>query len=568
MRAKRLRKICHNRLLARTPERHEERSRGKIGMLTLGCGIVCGNGGKALRGMQVEGLDRRSVLQGSVGLAAALGLARAFLSTNAASAAGAADAVQPFSFEHVKETARKLAERDYVKPVLEVPEPFNKLSPEQYNDIRFKAAEAIWRRDKTDFELQLFPFGWIYDSPVEIWLAERGEARQLNADGSVFTIGPLIAKSADGAPFGFSGFRIHSPINRADFLDEYVVFQGASYFKAIGRDQRYGASARGLAINTARPGGEEFPMFRSFWIEKPNAGDKTITVSALLDSPSVAGAYRFAIQPGETTVMDVEATLYPRRNVQHVGIAPLTSMFLHSPADQRRAGDVRPAVHDSTGLAILNGNGERLWRPLTNPKTLQTSAFIDKAPKGFGLWQRERNFHEFEDLDGQYERRPTIWVEPKGAWGEGSIELIEIPVDDEIHNNIVAFWKPAKGLEAGATHEFQYRLHWGEQVPAAWSPARVAKTRIGAAKKAGTMVFVIDFDGPAVKELRDLPVVMVTSNPGTVANISVQRNPALPGVRVSFEMNPSGADLVELRLALKAQDQLISESWLYRWTKP
>ena len=329
-----------------------------------------------------------------------------------------------------------------------------------------------------------------------------------------------------------------------------------------------GASARGLAINTGKPGGEEFPFFRSFWIEKPKAGIPNLIVHALLDSPSTTGAYRFTIQPGETTVMDVEATLYPRKNIQHVGLAPLTSMFLHGPADQHRSGDFRPEVHDSSGLAVLNGSGERLWRPLTNPKTLQTSAFVDKDPKGFGLWQRDRGFQNYEDLEAHYERRPTIWVEPKGAWGEGVIELLEIPVEDEIHDNVVVYWKPAKGLEVEGPLTFQYRLHWGDQVPAAWSGARVAKTRIGSAKKPGMVLFVIYFEGSAVKELRDLPVAVLSANSGAVTNTVVQRNPELPGVRVSFELNPNGADLVELRLALKEGEQLISESWLYRWTKP
>ena len=316
------------------------------------------------------------------------------------------------------------------------------------------------------------------------------------------------------------------------------------------------------------PGGEEFPFFRAFWLEKPKPGAQEIVVHALLDSPSTTGAYRFAIQPGEATVMDVEATLYPRRPLVHVGIAPLTSMFLHGPGDQRRWRDFRPEVHDSEGLAIWNGSGERLWRPITNPKTLQTSAFLDKDPKGFGLWQRDRAFQSFQDLEAHYERRPTVWVEPKGTWGEGFIELIEIPVEDEIHDNVVAYWKPNQELKPGEEHMFVYRLYWADHVPAAWSGARVAKTRIGDAKKPEMHLFVVDFEGAAVKDLRDLPVAELSAHPGTVTNVVVQRNPDVAGIRVSFEMSPEGADLVELRLVLKVSEQTISESWLYRWTKP
>ncbi|MGL4396902.1 MAG: glucan biosynthesis protein [Hyphomicrobium sp.] len=526
--------------------------------------------------------DRRTVLGQVAGLSSAIVLARQLAavgaamaadeaSGDAAAAAPAADAPparKAFGAADIKEMARQLATTDFAKPTAELPAPFDKLSYDQYRDIRFKTDQALWNGDKLDFQIQLFPMGWLYESPVEIWTIENGEPRQLKADGKLFSLGPLIGPGPEAAPFGFSGLRIHGPINRADYFDEYVVFQGASYLRSVGRGQQYGASARGLALNTARPGGEEFPFFRAFWIEKPAPGAAEIIVHALLDSPSVAGAYRFAIQPGEATVMDVELSLYPRKTLVHVGIAPLTSMFLHGPADDRIAHDFRPSVHDSEGLAVFNGNGERLWRPLTNPKMLQTSAFLDKDPKGFGLAQRDRSFQAFEDLEARYDRRPTVWVEPKGGWGAGYIELIEIPVEEEIHDNIVAYWKPEKGLEPGSAHDYAYRLHWSQNVPAAWTGARVAKTRIGQKKKAGTIVFVVDFDGPAVKELRDLPVADLSVSPGESLNLVVQRNPELSGIRVTFEMNPGDAELVELRLAIKAADQLISESWLYRWTKP
>ena len=520
--------------------------------------------------MQSDKIDRRTVLQQSLVFASAVALARNVLGASDAFA-GAGEqstADETFLADTVKVAAKQRAEAAFEKPVIELPEPFNKLSYDQYRDIRFRTEQAIWRGEKLDFELQLFPMGWLYEMPVDMWIVTDGVARKLTADGKLFALGPLVGKGPDAAPFGFSGVRIHGPLNTADYFDEYVVFQGASYLRAVGRGLNYGASARGLALNTARPGGEEFPFFRAFWIEKPKPGDKRIVLHALLDSPSTTGAYRFVVEPGEATIIDVDVTLYPRKALVHAGIAPLTSMFLHGAADQRVAQDFRPEVHDSEGLAIWNGSGERLWRPITNPKTLQISAFMDKAPKGFGLWQRDRNFADYQDLEARYEHRPTVWVETKGDWGEGFIELIEIPAEDEIHDNVVVYWKPAKELKPGEEHTFSYRLHWAEHVPAAWSGARVSKTRIGNAKKPKTQLFVIDFEGAAVKELRDLPVAEVSANPGTIANVVVQRNPEISGVRVSFEMAPEGAELVELRLVLKAAEQIISESWLYRWTKP
>jgi glucans biosynthesis protein len=389
----------------------------------------------------------------------------------------------------------------------------------------------------------------------------------VKADKSLFTFGPLVGEVDAGAPYGFSGFRLHGPINRSDYYDEFVVFQGASYFRAVGRGQAYGLSARGLAINTARPGGEEFPIFRGFWIEQPKPGVRTLIVHALLDSESTTGAFRFEIQAGEATVMDVEATLYPRRKLTHVGLAPLTSMYLHGPAHHRIGNDFRPAVHDSDGLAIFNGNGETIWRPLGNPRTLQTSAFMDKNPKGFGLCQRARSFHNYEDLEARYERRPTVWIEPKGGWGPGYVELIEIPTSEEIHDNIVAYWKPADGPEPGNAFTYGYRMLWTDDIPVAWSGAHVVATRTGAARTEGSRQFVVDFAGPAVAHVKQLPVAAVTASSGTVSHVTVQDNPEINGVRVSFELKPGGTEISELRLVLKLGDQPISESWLYRWTR-
>jgi glucans biosynthesis protein len=529
--------------------------------------------------MTHDTIDRRSVLGGAVSIAGAFAFVRQLAANNPAFAgvqgatpvppADIAIAAKPvFNAENVVEAARSLAATDFAKPAIELPEPFKALSYDQYRDIRFRADQAIWRGEKLDFELQLFPMGWLYEMPVELNIIEDGVPRKLVANDRLFSLGPLIGEGPEAAPFGFSGFRVHGPINRADYYDEFVVFQGASYLRAVGRGQNYGASARGLAINTARPGGEEFPFFRTFWIEKPKPGTPQMIVHALLDSPSTTGAFRFVIQAGEATVMDVEATLFPRKGVPHVGFAPLTSMFLHGPADPRPMLDFRPEVHDSEGLAIWNGSGELIWRPLVNPKTLQISAFMDKDPKGFGLWQRDRAFASYQDLEAHYQRRPSVWVEPKGGWGEGFIELVEIPVEDEIHDNIAVYWKPAKGLEAGQQVKFDYRLHWANHVPATWAASRVAKTRIGAAKKPGNFLFVIDFEGQAVTDIRDLPVADATASTGTISNVVVQRNADLPGVRVSFELSPDGSELVELRLVLKAAEQTLSESWLYRWTMP
>jgi glucans biosynthesis protein len=516
--------------------------------------------------MRTTRLDRRTILK-TAGAFAMMGVSVRPEALSQALAEPVTDAATAFNPGLVQSIAQQLSTSEYAPPTSPVPEGVSRLGYDEFRDVRFRSEQSIWRGEKLDFELQLLPMGWLYDVPVELWLVDGGSARRLKADRSMFSFGPLVKNPGPDAPYGFSGFRVHGPINRPEYFDEYVVFQGASYFRAVGRGHHYGLSARGLAINTARPGGEEFPLFRSFWIEKPKLGARSIVIYALLDSVSTSGAYRFEVEAGEATIIDVQATLYPRRTLTHVGLGPLTSMFLHGPAHHRITGDFRPAVHDSDGLAIYNGNNECIWRPLTNPRTLQTSAFLDRNVKGFGLCQRSRMFPAYEDLEARYERRPTVWIEPKGTWGSGYVELIEIPTTEEIHDNIVAYWKPATGPAAGNPFEFGYRMYWTSTLPIAWSGARTVATRLGRGKAPGSQLFVVDFAGAALEDRKDMPVAMVTSSPGTVSNVVVHDNPEIKGVRVSFELDPGGTELCELRLALRLGDQQISETWLYRWTK-
>jgi periplasmic glucans biosynthesis protein len=511
-------------------------------------------------------LNRRGVLLGTSAFVAVAALADSLLNASDVFAQSSEDSGQSFAAGHVQKLAEDLSSRAFAKPANVAPEPFNALTAEQYRDIRFRHENSIWRGENLDYELHLLAMGWLYDVPVEIWIVDGDKARALKANSANFSIGPSIEKAPDTAPFGFSGFRLAGVLNRASVMDEFVSFQGASYFKSMGRGQQFGLAARALAINTARPGGEEFPFFRSFWIEKPAGGQPHVVIHALLDSESLTGAYRFTVRPGAATTIDVEGSLFPRKPLSHVGLAPLSSMYLHGPQQRRFGRDYRPAVHNSEGLAVVNGQGERLWRPLGNPKMLQTSAFVDKNLKGFGLCQRNREFSHYDDLDARYERRPTLWIEPIGGWGDGYVELIEIPVTEEIHDNIVAYWKPANVIEPGKRFAYAYRMSWGEDVPVVWAGSWVGKTQVGAARSPDTLQFVIDFVGPSVRDARDLPVADLVASSGSTSKLSVQRNPDTLGIRVKFELNTAGTELIEMRLALKLGDQLISENWLYRWT--
>ncbi len=348
---------------------------------------------------------------------------------------------------------------------------------------------------------------------------------------------------------------MHGPINRPDYFDEYVVFQGASYFRAVGRGQLYGLSARGLAINTARPGGEEFPIFRAFWIEKPKPGARSIVIHALLDSVSTTGAYRFEVEPGEATIMDVEATLYPRRPLTHVGIAPLTSMYLHGPGHHRIDDDFRPAVHDSDGLAIYNGNSERIWRPLTNPKTLQTSAFVDRNLKGFGLCQRARSFHSFEDLEARYEKRPTLVDRAQGHLGPRLRRADRDPDrrgNPRQHRRLLE--ADQRTLDAGTPFQFGYRMYWTDDVAhrleRRLDGCDARRPRQGA--RARRCSSSTSPDRPC-RACAKCPSPIVTANPGTVSNIVVHDNPETNGLRVSFELDPGGNRIVGVTFGAEAR---------------
>src|SRR5690625_3003467 len=251
---------------------------------------------------------------------------------------------------------------------------------------------------------------------------------------------------------GFAGFKILHTLNDPDRFDEVLSFLGASYFRALGADQHYGLSARGLAIDTGNTSkGEEFPRFTKFWLVDPGKGGSRMVIYALLDSPSVTGAYKFVLKPGNTTKISVEETLYTRKAIDKLGIAPLTSMFTWGENSLSRLQDYRPEAHDSDGLLIASEDGEWLWRPLVDPQKLWMHQYDANHVRGFGLMQRDRNFDHYQDLGLEYEKRPSAWIEPKGDWGDGHLELVEIPSDSEMNDNIALYWVPKDKVKADET---------------------------------------------------------------------------------------------------------------------
>jgi glucans biosynthesis protein len=481
----------------------------------------------------------------------------------------------PFDFEVLQFRVKTLASKSYVQRQTKVPKALQELSYDLYRDIRFDPNRAWWRREQLPFQLQFFHPGFIYSKTVQIAEVDHGEAKPIEFNAKLFDYGKNRSLGRMPTDMGFTGFRVHYALNNPNYLDELAVFQGASYFRALGQNMRYGLSARGLALNTAEAPGEEFPIFEEFWVVKPQGDSKEITIYALLDSPSVAGAYRLIITPGVSTVMQIKAAVYQRAGstIKAFGMAPLTSMYWHGENSSGSEGDLRPEVHDSDGLLLERGSGEWLWRPLVNPASVRTTVFNDENPRGFGLVQRDRRFESYEDMEAAYNLRPSTWVEPVGSWGRGAVRLVEIPTPDETNDNIVAFWVPEKLPVMGEAIEFEYKLHWfiegsaGKAPPAAYTVA----TRIGHSKthEPDLERFWVDFDGRFLHNHNADPAieaVVSVSEGAKLMHQSIQKNPFNGTWRVAFAIKPDGTGRpVELRCFLKREPHILTETWSYLW---
>lgn len=479
-------------------------------------------------------------------------------------------------FNAIETRARSLAGEKYRPADSNIAKELADMSYEQYRSIQFRQDAALWR-DQSLFEIQLFHPGFLYRHPVTIRTAtDTGDASlKFRADyfdyfGQAEELATKVTED-----IGFAGFRVHYPLNSKEFKSEFLVFLGASYFRLIGPGHIYGISARGLAIDTAEPKGEEFPAFTEFWLVKPQPEQTHLVIYALLDSPSVTGAYRFEITPGAPTEMLVEARLFARTDVRKLGIAPLTSMYLHGENHVRHEDDFRPEVHDSDGLLVATAKGEWIWRPLSNHRALRISSMSDENPRGFGLLQRDRDFNNYMDLEAKYELRPSFWVIPQEDWGLGRVELVEIPTDTEVHDNIVAYWVPEQTMKAGDTRRFSYRLRAFDQQLPEQSGATVLRTHIGWGAIPGQSNppprshrrFIVDFTGGELSGLpADAPLeAELHHNSGTISDLMVVRLPDQKTWRASFKLEPEGNNLVDMRLSVKLRDQRLTEVWSYVW---
>ncbi|QID18300.1 glucan biosynthesis protein D [Nitrogeniibacter mangrovi] len=519
-------------------------------------------------------MERRDFLKASAALAA-LGLPAVSPLTHAAELKKVGES-QPFDYAWLKGKARTLATGPYTPPPQVTQPALKALTFDTFQALRFKPEHGLWAGEARGMEVRFFHPGYIFPTPVHMFEVVDGQARQLAYDPAMFE---YEGTGVDGRKLprdlGFAGFKL---LNFTDPTRDIAAFLGASYFRAVGGEMQFGLSARGLAIDTGMPRPEEFPLFTAFWFERPPTHAESMTVYALLESPSVAGAYRFIIEPGPTLRMDVDAALYPRKTIERLGIAPLTSMYQTGENDKRMANDWRPEIHDSDGLAMWTGNGEWIWRPLTNPATLRFNAYADENPRGFGLMQRDRNFDHYQDDGVFYERRPSLWVEPKAGWGKGAIELVEIPTVDETFDNIVAFWHPQQAVEPGQELLFGYRLHWGSRMPMDTHKARVVATRtgiggvVGQPRKHFSWRFAIDFAGGEFNMLGGdvKPEMALQLSAGTAELTSVRPLHEIHGYRAMFDLVPpaGSTEPINLRLFLKAGGHALSETWMYQYSPP
>lgn len=483
-----------------------------------------------------------------------------------------------FDFDDVVQMAAKLAAAPYKEPESKVPS-FLLGSEEPWRVIRFRMDKAMWLNEKIPYWVNFFHAGSYYDKTVALNYIENGKVHAIPFKKELFDYGGLARQDEIPSDLGYAGFRVHGFLNRPDKDDEILVFLGASYLRALAKGSVYGLSARGLAIDTAEPKGEEFPWFKEFWIVKPGPKDKTVTVYALLDSPSAVGAYRYVTTPGQPTVLEVSSVVTLRKPVIKLGIGTLTSMFMFGENSAgRRFDDWRPEVHDSDGLLMQLVNGEWIWRPIQNPKTLQVNAFLAPGLKGFGLFQRDREFDNYQDLITRQELRPSAWVEPIGDWGDGSVELVQIPSDNENNDNLVAYWRPAKLPEPGKPISWNYRIYWGDTFKNVPPEGYVTATHIGRDLDGKSRVFVLDFEGPKLSKLpEDAPVqASVSVSPGaTITEQKLEKNPVTNGWRLTFKIlpeDPQGLNLVldkrpplELRAFLRDETHTLTETWSYAY---
>jgi periplasmic glucans biosynthesis protein len=519
-------------------------------------------------------LSRRALLVSIVAASGARLTAPAVAQTDAPPAAAPAPA--PFGYQDVVKRAQDLAAAPFDSSIAPLPDGLAGLDFDGWRDIRFKSDKPLLGQDGANFRLELLHLGHLYKRPVVVNVLRDGIPAPIPYAANLFDYG-RAKLGVLPVNLGFAGFRLRFPINAPHVWDEVIAFLGTSYFRFLGRGQRYGQSARGLAIGAAPRLSEEFPFFREFWIDTPDATAERIVIYALLDGESATGAFRFDLNPGQETFIDANVTLFARKATPALGLAPLSSMYLVGKADRRFTDDFRGELHDSDGLLMHTGAGEWIWRPLSNPAKPEVSVFLDANPRGFGLLQRDRNFSDYEDLDLAYELRPSYWIEPREGWGEGRVELVELPTSDETNDNIVVAWAPKQGLDVGKPLVFGYRIT-ALTMDQSLTPGgrtvgtfRVAARALGSPEPpppAGTTRFLIDFSGGDLSYYMSDPSLVetvATASTGRILGTFLTPNTHTRGFRAGVDVAVDPGQSTDLRVFLRAGPKALTETWTFPW---
>lgn len=469
--------------------------------------------------------------------------------------------------------AEALAQEKYQAPSA-IPRALQQLGYDQYQGIRFKPEKSLWNGTDSDFKVMMVPPGLFYTHPVRINIVSNGESKPLPFDKSSFSYPNSEVEQQVPADLGYAGFKLTYPLEGKDTQNQFLVFAGASYYRAVSRGTNFGLSGRGLAVNTGLPGGEEFPAFTEYWLETPSPGATSFTFHALLDGPSMTGAYQYTVTPGDETIIEVKSAIFPRKNVELLGIAPLTSMFYYAENTLKPDGEWRPEVHDSDGLLIHDGaSGEWLWRPLLNPTSLSTDYFATENVRGFGLQQRDASFNQYMDKEARYDTRPSAWTEPVGDWGKGSVVLVQLPTQDETNDNIVAFWQPEQQVTPEEPLHFSYNAIFGKRDIPSEPMARTQSThlgdgnRVGGGDQAGAVRIIVDFAGGPLEDLpADAPVVASVTGleGGDIISHFVEYVEPLEQWRLSILARPADEKPLTLRGYLTLEGEPVTETWTYQ----
>ncbi|MFZ0826105.1 MAG: glucan biosynthesis protein G [Verrucomicrobiia bacterium] len=491
------------------------------------------------------------------------------------------------NLNYVAQRALERARQPFHSPRADLPKVLRQenLDYDKYREIEFRHDRALWAADDLLFRVEFFHPGYLYQEPVHVNEFSATHVQPIRFVQDFFNYRALHIQNEIPTDTGYAGFRLLNQLNDTNKWDEIGAFLGASYYRLLGKGQRYGQSARGLALDCGEPDRpEEFPIFTDWWLGKPQKDEGQLTMFAILDSVSCAGAYQFIIHPGEATVVDVEAVLFFRETNQvhavnparlpmkTIGWAPLTSMFCYGKNSEHKFDDYRPEVHDSDGLLVRMNNGEVFWHPLDNPSVMRHQIFSAPNVRGFGLLQREHSFAAYQDSFTSFQLEPSVWIEPRGNWGDGDLHLVELTANFEGFDNIVVFWDPKDKPAPLQPCRFSYTLRWMSDT-GKLSENKVVATRVGLDVIGGNgRQFVIDFDGPGLDAIPENDPPQAIANCSSNAEVyfnQVLRNADSGTWRVILKMQPKGGnDPVDLRCTLQSGTNRLSETWTYQWSPP